>query len=277
VVALGISGFPIDYSDRKPVGNTGETTSAIGLGTWAIRDYSEAKRTFIRAIEEGIDLIDTAEIYDSGNAEVFVGEVAKEVGRDNLFIITKLPPSRFFSEEMALKAARASLRRLNMRYVDLILIHWPDYSVPIERLIRNLERLAEEGLTRYIGVSNFSKREVEEARWALKKYEIVADQVRYSVLYKEVEKDLLPYAIRSRITIQAYTPLERGRVKDVDLVRRIASKYEKSPVAVALNYLISKPMVVAIVKTERLDHLMEIREALGWRLSEEDIKTLAEL
>jgi len=269
--------FPVDFSDRKPLGRTGESTSAIGLGTWAIRDYSRARRTFLKAIEEGIDLIDTAEIYDSGNAEKFVGEIIKEVGRDNVFVVTKLPPSRFYTDDVAIKAAKASLRRLEVRYVDLLLIHWPDPSLSPGRLARNLERVAEEGLTRYIGVSNFSKEEVEEAQWSLRKHEIVANQVHYSVLHKAVERELLPYSLRAGITVQAYTPLERGRVKDIDLINRIAERYGKSSVAVALNYLISRPMVVAIVKTEREEHLKEILEALGWRLSPEDLEILSKL
>ncbi len=269
--------FPIDYRDRKPLGKTKETTSAIGLGTWAIRSYLNAEKAFLKAIEDGIDLIDTAEMYDTGNAEVFVGKVIKLVGRDNVFVVTKLLPSRFRSEETVEKAARSSLERLGIKYADLILIHWPDYSTPIKTQVRNLERLIEKGFTRYIGVSNFSKEELEEALWALKKYDIVADQVKYSVINKDVEKDLLPFALNVGVTIQAYTPIERGQVKHVAKIQELSKKYDRPPVAIALNYLISRPMVVAIVKTENLEHLKEIEEALGWRLKEEDLELLSRI
>ena len=269
--------FLMDYRDRKPLGRTKETTSAIGLGTWAIRSYLNAEKVFIKAIEDGIDLIDTAEIYDSGNAEMFVGKIIRLVGRDNIFIVTKLLPSRFRSEELVEKAAKGSLERLGVRYSDLILIHWPDHSVSIETQVKNLEKLIEKGFTRYIGVSNFSKEELEEALWALKKHDIVVDQVKYSVINKDVEKDLLPFALNSGIAIQAYTPIERGRVRYVLEVQELAKKYDKSPIAIALNYLISRPMVIAIVKTEKLEHLNEIEEALGWRLKEEDLELLSKI
>ncbi len=269
--------FQIDYSDRKPLGKSKETTSAIGLGTWAIRNYRIAKEVFVEAVRDGIDLIDTAEIYDSGRAERFVGDVVKEVGRDNVFIVTKLPPSRFISEEEALRAAHASLQRLGVRYADLVLIHWPGTSISVEVQARNLEKIAEEGLTRYIGVSNFSKEEIERTLWALRKHEIVVDQVHYSVIYRDVEKALLPYAIKEGITIQAYTPIEKGRVVYIDPIEKLADKYGKPPVAIALNYLISRPRVVAIVKTENFDHLKEIEEALGWRMKKEDIDFLSRI
>ncbi len=269
--------FPIDYHDRKPLGKTGEKTSAIGLGTWAIRDYSIAEKVFIKAIEDGIDLIDTAEMYDSGNAELFVGKVIKKVGRDNIFVITKLLPSRFRTEDLAKKAAKNSLKRLELKYSDLILIHWPDYSVSIEKQVKNLEVLVDQGLTRYIGVSNFSKKELEEALWSLKRHEITVDQVRYSVLHKNIEKELLPYVLNVGITIEAYTPIEKGKVSNIPEVQKLSKKYNKPPIAVALNYIISRPMVVAIVKTERLDHLFDIEATLGWRLSEKDIDLLSSI
>jgi len=272
-----LSSIVIDRMDRKPLGKTGETTSAIGLGTWAIRDYLSALRVFVRAIEEGIDLIDTAEMYDAGRAEEFVGKVVREVGRDNVFITTKLLPSHALSPDRAVKAAKASLKRLGVREVDLVLLHWPDPSTPISLQVRSIEEVAREGLARYIGVSNFTMRELEEALWSLRSHEIVVNQVHYSLLERGVERDLLPYAQRVGITIQAYTPLERGRVLRVPLVRRLAEKYEKPPAAIALNYLISRPRVVAIVKTEKMDHLNEILQALGWRLNAEDLMELSRL
>jgi diketogulonate reductase-like aldo/keto reductase len=96
-------------------------------------------------------------------------------------------------------------------------------------------------------------------------------------LDRSVEKDLLSYAIREGITIQAYTPIEKGSVARVDKVREIAAKYNKTPIQVALNYLISKPRVVAIPKAERREHLGEIIGSMGWRLREEDLEILSRL
>ncbi|ADI32351.1 aldo/keto reductase [Staphylothermus hellenicus] len=269
-----MSRFPIDYNDRKPIGKTGETITAIGLGTWAIRDYSRAYKTFVYAIENGIDNIDTAEMYDSGRAEEFVGRVVREVGKDKVFVTTKMLPQHLVSTDEVLKAAKASLKRLGLSEVDLFLIHWPNRNLSIEEQVRNFEIVYEEGLARYIGVSNFNVYELEKAIHATRKAEIVVDQVHYSVLTKDIEKDLLPYAIKNGITIQAYTPLERSRVSHHPTIIEIAKKINKTPVQVALNYLISRPNVVAIPKTENIEHVKEIIGAMGWRLGEKEISML---
>ncbi|MCD6494329.1 MAG: aldo/keto reductase [Archaeoglobaceae archaeon] len=264
----------IDFNDKRQIGKTKESISVIGLGTWAVRDYKKALRTFVYALTHGIDNIDTAEMYGNGETEKFVGEVVKEVGRDNIFITTKMLPDHLTSKDNVLTAAKMNLRRLNIDCVDLFLIHWPNRSIPIEVQVKNFEIVYLEGCARYIGVSNFSVKELEMALFSTKKAEIVVNQVHYSVLNKQIERDLLPYCIEQEITIQAYSPLERGKVKNNSLLERIGKKYGKSPVQVALNYLISHPRVIAIPKTEELNHLTEIMGSMGWRLKLEDIKLL---
>ncbi len=267
----------IDYSDHKEIGKTGEKLSAIGLGTWAIHDYGSAYPVFIYGLENGIDNIDTAEMYDNGYAEEFVGKIIKDYGRENVFITTKMLPSHLYSREKVLRAGKRSLKRLGVKYVDLFLIHWPNPSISIEKQVRNFEILVDKGITRYIGVSNFDKKNLEKALYATSYAEIVVDQVHYSVLYREVEKELLPYAIENNITIQAYTPLEKGNVIYSDIIREIASKYDKTPIQIALNYLISHPRVIAIPKTENIVHLREILGSMGWRLSREDLEVLSNI
>ena len=266
--------FDIDASDRKEIGRTGETVSAIGVGSWAIRDKKRAVKALAYAFEHGIDNVDTAEMYGDGEAERIVGEAVRTVGRDRVFITTKLLPHRFRSRDAAIKAARGSIERLGVSSVDLILIHWPDYATPLEVQIRNLEAIAEAGLARYVGVSNFNAGLLEKAVTLTRRHEIVVDQVKYSVLDKSIEPDLLPFAISRGITLQAYTPIERGRVAEIPLIRELAAKYGRTPIQVALNYLISMPRVIAIPKSERVDRIKEFIGAMGWRLSREDFERL---
>ncbi|RUM46729.1 MAG: aldo/keto reductase [Hyperthermus sp.] len=266
----------IDYNDWKKIG--GDRVSAIGLGTWAIRSPKAAIETLTEAINTGkINMIDTAEMYGSGEAERIVGEVARRVGRDNVFITTKILPHRLASPTSLEKAVKASLNRLATRQVDLLLIHWPNPTMPIERQVRMLETMLEKGYTRYIGVSNFNKEQLLTAITATKKTEITVNQIHYSILHREPEEtSLLKTAIQNNITIQAYTPLEHGRVNNHPTLREIAKKTGKTPVQIALNYLISKPRVTAIPKTENRKHLHEILGALGWRLDKQTLKQLAE-
>ncbi|MEL9997875.1 MAG: aldo/keto reductase [Sulfolobales archaeon] len=262
--------------DRKPLGRSGESIPAIGIGTWDIRNYRDAENALRRALSIGLTLIDTAEMYGYGKAEELVGRVVKDF-KGEVFITTKLLPERFVDKGEAIKAAKASLRRLGLNTVDLILIHWPNKRVSIEKQVKVLEAIADEGLCRYIGVSNFTLTELKEAIEATSKYDIVVNQVKYSVYDRSIEKDLLPYAIQEGITIQAYSPLERGLVVNDRELMRIGSKYGKTAVQVALNFLISRPYVVAIPKTEKVERVDEFKGALGWRLSKEDIESIEKL
>jgi len=266
--------FPIDRSDRKEIGETGEFVSAIGLGTWAIRDYNRALETFVYAIEHGIDNIDTAEMYDNGRAEEMVGKVIKRVGRDKVFVTTKLLPEHVVSKDAVLKATKLCLRRLGVFEVDLLLIHWPNPSLTVSVQVRNLEEAFNHGLTRYIGVSNFKTNELKEAISSTRKAEIVVNQVHYSIIHKNIEEHSLPFAIEEKITIQAHSPLERGGIFRHKKLSKIAEKVGKAVVQVALNYIVSKPKTIALVKTENIEHLKEIIGTLGWRLPTEVIEEL---
>lgn len=266
----------IDYGDRKEIGKTGETVSAIGLGTWAINNYDACLESYTYALEHGIDNVDTAEMYQAGRAEEFVGMLAKRVGRERLFITTKMMPERLVSRDEVLKAARASLKRLGVSYVDLFLIHWPNESISIETQVKNFEAVYHEEMARYIGVSNFDVRELEEAIYATAKAEIVVDQVYYNVLKRDVEGELLPFTIKHGITLQAYTPLERGRVKGIKPLEELGARHGRTSIQVALNYLISMPRVIALPKAERMEHVKEVLGAMGWRLSLDDVKLLRE-
>lgn len=267
----------LDTAFKKEIGRTGEYVSSIGLGTWSIRSYGKALEVFIEALNNGIDNIDTAEMYDSGRAEEFVGKVIGQVGKEHVFVTTKMLPSHLVSRDQVVKAVKSSLKRLGLDSVDLFLIHWPNSSLPIEVQVRNFEAVVEEGLSRYIGVSNFYIEDLEIALASTKKAEIIVDQVHYSVHHRyPVESGLREFCTKNGITIQAYTPIERGRVKNDDLLKRIAVKYKKTLIQVALNYVISHPRVVAIVKTETREHLLEILGSTGWTLSIDDTRKIME-
>ena len=268
----------IDYNDLKELGRTGEKIPAIGFGTWGIGgsfspDYSRDDywvKIIRKAIELGMWLIDTAEMYARGHAEELVGRAIKAFDREEVFIITKVWPDNY-SYEKLIKAAKASLERLDTKYIDLYLLHWPTPNMPLRELMRAMEYLVDQGIIRYIGVSNFDVNLVEEARSYLSREDIVANEVKYSLRDRGIERDLLPYAQKERITVIAYTPLEKGALARDRNLAKIGEKYGKTAAQVALNWLISKHYVVAIPKAGIEEHLRENAEAMGWRLRPEDI------
>ena len=267
--------------DSKRLGKTDELIPAIGLGTWGIGgfefpDYSMDDyyiRIIRRAIELGLSLIDTAEYYARGHSEELVGAAIKDFSREDVFIITKVWYANLRYEDV-LKAARMSLKRLGVDYIDLYLIHWPNPSIPLKETMKAMEKLVNDGLVRHIGVSNFNVPLMEEARSYLSREDIVANEVKYSILDRRVENDVLPYCSKEGITVIAYTPLEKGKVARESVLKDIGIKYRKTAVQVALNWLISKDNVIAIPKTSKEERLVEFSGAMGWRLRKEDVELL---
>lgn len=265
------------FNDLKRIGS--DRVTAIGMGTWGVGgretpDYSMDKQSvevLRRGLELGMNLIDTAEFYGAGHSEELVGEAIKGFEREDIFIISKVWPTHFGYEE-AKRAARASAKRLGT-HIDLYLLHWPvDDFRRIEETLHALEELVDEGLIRYIGVSNFDLELLKKSQEAMRKYEIVANEVKYSLKDRWVEGGLLDYMKREGIVLIAYTPLEKGSLARNGCLAEIGKRYGKTSAQVALNYLIWEENVVAIPKAGSREHLEENFGAMGWRLSEEDRK-----
>lgn len=265
----------------KYLGKTGEKIPVLGMGTWKIgggwysTDYSkdrEAVEALRLGLKLGMKFIDTAEGYGKGHAEELVGEAVKN--EKDVFIATKVSPEHFKYEDV-IKSCEASLKRLKVKQVDLYQLHWPNPNVPIEETMKAMEKLVEEGKIRYIGVSNFSVEEMKKAQEALSKYEIVSNQVEYSLLCRDVEKDVLPFCQKEKITLIAYRPLTRGKIfKFSKVFDDVCRKYNKTISQVALNWLIQKKQVVAIPKASKPEHVEDNIGAVGWKFRKEDIKML---
>lgn len=263
--------------ELKPLGNTNVRVPEIGLGTWK---YSGGVEPLCRGIELGAFLIDTAEMY---RTEDVVGQAVKG-RRDRVFIATKVSGSHLRYDEV-LRVAEGSLRELDTDYIDLYQIHWPNSRVPIKETLRAMETLVDRGQVKYIGVSNFSVRELRTAQAAMSKYPIVSNQVLYSLNSREIEQDVLPYCQKQHVTILAYTPLDDGRLatrarsrrnRGMQVLEQIADQTQKTLAQVALNWCISRPNVIAIPKSNSIARTEENCLASGWRLSPTQITLLDE-
>ena len=252
----------------------------IGLGTWKIGgsftpDHSMDEQLagiVGRAIDMGYSLIDTAEVYGSGNAEQIVGNALK--GR-NVFIATKVWQSNLKYDDV-LGAAEGSMRRLGIKTVDLYQIHWPSDHVPLRETMRAMEKLVWDGKVKFIGVCNFDEHLLDDARSYLSREDIVTDQVSYSLLDRGPEDTLLDYCRKENIGIIAYEPLARKKVFGGMIgqaLSTVAKKTGKTEAQVSLNWLICKG-ALPIPKSTDIRHLKENIGAAGWRLSEDDVMKL---
>jgi diketogulonate reductase-like aldo/keto reductase len=163
--------------------------------------------------------------------------------------------------------------------VDLLQLHHPNPSIPIEETMGTLADLVRAGKVRYVGVSNFSVTQMQEAQKALGKYPLVSNQVRYNLIDRTIEKEILPYCHAKDITVIAYTPLGRGldRIRDCDphgILCRLSRETGKTAAQIVLNWCLCKERVVVIPMSNSAEHLLENCGASGWCLSDEQLSQL---
>ena len=263
--------------DMKELGNTGVMVPEIGLGTWK---YSGGNEPLRKGVSLGATLIDTAEMYRN---EVEVGQAIAGL-RDKVFLATKVLGSNLRYDQV-LRAAEQSLRKLDVDCVDLYQIHWYNRGVPITETMRAMESLVDRGMVKYIGVSNFSTKELQESQAAMTKHPIVSNQVLYNLNTRRIERDLLPYCQQNKITIIAYTPLDSGSLassprfmpaRRSQALGRLAEELRKTRAQVALNWCISHPNVIAIPKSDSISRTVENCEAGDWKLTADQVKMLDE-
>jgi diketogulonate reductase-like aldo/keto reductase len=257
----------------KFLGDTTVRLPEIGLGTFNYKGGVEPLRT---GIALGASLIDTAESYGT---EEIVGE-AIQGNRDRVFLASKVSPAHFRHPALLLAAER-SLQRLRTDYIDLYQLHRPNYTVPIQETMAAMEQLVEQGKIRFIGVSNFSVAELKKAQAVLSKYKIVSNQVRYSLVERTINPELLRYCQENRVTVIAYSPLAKGlphiKLRDPEnILAHVAAMTGKTEAQVALNWCIAKDAVIAIPKATSIDHVVEDCAASDWRLSPDQVRLLDE-
>jgi diketogulonate reductase-like aldo/keto reductase len=260
----------------------GKRIFPVGIGTWhmggdAVRAIYDNDKNEINAlkfaVKNGINVIDTAEMYGRGHAEELVAEAIKTHDREKLFIISKVHPLHLTYDKV-IAAAKSSLARLKTKYIDMYLIHWPIPGMDLEGTIKGMEELIDAGLIRSMGVSNFGVEDVKRAMAATKKYDIAANQIHYSLMKKEDEEYLIPFCNKNKVKIIAYTPLGKGSVLKMREVVEMAEKYKKKPSQIALNYLMKKSL--PIPKASNTEHIKEFIGSVGWSLSEDDYEKLAQ-
>ncbi|MEM3839018.1 MAG: aldo/keto reductase [Candidatus Micrarchaeaceae archaeon] len=258
------------------LGRTGEKIPVIGMGTWKLEKTSEGIESLKYGIDAGMRFIDTAEMY--GNEEV-VGQAIK--GIDGVFVATKVSPDHFHYDDV-LKSCDASLKKLGVKQIDLYQLHWPNTGVDIKETMSAMEKLADEGKIRYIGVSNFSIDEMIEAQEAMKRYDIVSNQLEYSIITREIESGLLKFCNDVGATVIAYSPLARAKLLDkryeglLSVLDSIGKQQNKTALQVALNWVISHRGVVAIPKALKKRHILENAGAAEFSLSRRDLGMIAE-
>ncbi len=223
--------------EYRTLGESDLKVSVITFGAWAAGGWmwggsnrKEAVKAIRSAYDTGVTSIDTAPIYGQGTSEEIVGEAIKGLPRDSVQLLTKfgmrwdLPEGdfafnskdndnrdiaiyKYAGRESIKKEVEDSLRRLGTDYIDLYQIHWPEHTTPIRETFETVAELIKEGKVRYAGVCNYNVPQMEEAE---KYVRLVSNQVPYSMVNRGIESKVIPYCIRNKKSVLAYSPLERG-------------------------------------------------------------------
>lgn len=316
----------------RTLGNSDLRLSAIAFGAWAIggwmwggADENEALDAIARALDLGMSTIDTAPVYGFGHSETLVGK-AVAGKRDKVQILTKYGLSwettqgkfyfdsvgndgkpvrihRYAAKQRVLEECEASLRRLGTDYIDLLQIHWPDPTTPVEETMEAVALLLQQGKIRAAGVCNYSS---DLLAHALKSVPIVSDQVAYSMVNRGIESELVPFCVDNQVAIIAYSPLQRGLLTGkispgysfntgdhragnpfffddnvvkvnafLDSIRPIAQKYGATISQLVLNWTIHQPGVaIALAGARNPVQVNENAAAADFVLSSEDLAAI---
>ncbi|TGE27336.1 aldo/keto reductase [Hymenobacter metallicola] len=318
--------------EYKELGDSGVRASVITFGSWAAggwmwggTEQNDAVGAIRAAYDLGVTSIDTAPIYGMGLSEEIVGEAIKGLPRDKVQILTKfgmrwdlaapqgdfgfktkdnnghdLDVYKYAAPESIIKECEDSLRRLGTDYIDLYQIHWPDKTTPIDATMEAVARLVEQGKVRAVGVSNYSAEQMAEAEKTVK---LASNQVPYSMVRRDIEKDVVPYSIEHNKAILAYSPLQlgllTGKIKPgqhfdasdlrathplfkPEFVTRVNSFLEKiRPMAesknaslsqIVIRWTISQPgITVALVGARNAEQAVQNAKAIEVKLSSEEL------
>ena len=254
---------------------SGEAVPVLGQGTWRMAEDPARRDQEIAALREGCDLgmtlIDTAEMYGSGDAEELVAE-AVAGRRDKVFIVSKVLPENA-TRRGTVAACERSLRRLRTDRIDLYLLHWRGRA-PFRETLEAFVELAEAGKIRHWGVSNLDAAECAEMRALPKGQGLATDQVLYNLSRRGIEHDLLPWCREHCVPLMAYSPVEQGRLLRSRDLQAVAVRHGATPAQVALAGVLRHPGMIAIPKAGTPAHVRENRAAVDLRLTDADLADL---
>lgn len=266
---------------KKVILADGTFVDNMGIGTWYMGDSKATREEEIAcikyALDNGIRLIDTAEMYGNGNSERLIGEAIKGYDRKNLFIVSKVLPSNA-GRNRIFQACENSLKRLGTDYLDLYLLHWRG-MYPFEETFECMEELKKMGKIRRWGVSNMDIDDIFEITDSIYGSECQVNQVLYHLGSRGIEYSLKKYTDSRNITTIAYCPLAQGgRLKSKLLksesVNKVAEKHGITPMQVLLCFVLSQNNMIAIPKASKLEHMKQNIQCLDINLDEKDLEIL---
>lgn len=253
----------------------------LGMGTWFLGESPHTEQTEIAALRAGLDngmqLIDTAEMYGEGRSERLIGKAIRGYDRKDLFLVSKVYPHNAGRKHI-FHSLEQSLANLGTDYLDLYLLHWRG-SVPLKETVECMEQLVQEGKIRSWGVSNFDTDDMEELFSVPGGSHCAVNQVLYHLGSRGIEYDLLPWLTRHQIPVMAYCPLAQGGelrrgLLEAPAVQKIAKAHSVSEMQVLLAFVLRQQNMIAIPRSSHAEHVLENMQAADLELTDEEYARL---
>ncbi len=259
----------------------GRKVFPIGLGTWNMGDKAYKFEQEVEAIrvslDNGVQVIDTAEMYGDGNAERLVAHAIKPYNREELFLISKVLPSNASKKQLPISLEN-SLKRLNTDYLDLYLLHWKG-NIPIEETIEALEKVKSQGEIKSWGVSNLDVDDLEKIMKLPDGIKCATNQVRYNLGDRGIEFDLVPMMNKLEMPLIAYAPVARGDSFGTNLTKQkvlkeIAEKHHSDSFQILLAWCIRNGQTIAIPQSSNAAHVIDNVKAAEIQLTQQDLELI---
>ena len=255
----------------EPITMQGVDVPALGFGTARFDSNDVCQGAVEVALETGYRHVDTAQMYDTEPA-VGAAIEAADVDREAVFVTTKLDKGNR-DRDSVLASTERSLERLRADSIDLLLIHSPNQTVPLEETVSAMNDLQERGAVDHIGVSNFS---VTQLRRAMEHSAtpVITNQVEYHPNTEQA--DLLEFCIDEGVMLTAYSPLDVGDVMDDTMLAEIANRHDKTAPQVAVRWLLQQEMVSTVPKAAEHEHVRENFRVFDFELSDDEMRRIFE-
>lgn len=256
-----------------------EKLSGLGIGTWGIGEDPKKKKDEIAAIQYGLDnglnIIDTAEMYGEGKSEKLIGQAIKKYDRDKLFLISKFYPY-YATPELERQSLEASLERLGTDYIDLYLLHWRG-NHRLSDTIRGLQTLQKEGLIRHWGVSNFDTSDMKELFSVPGGTECFANEDLYNISERGTEFDLQDWQQEHGVSFIGYSPFNSGAGDTIRITQNlkiVARAHHATPHQIMLAWTIRNGNVLTIPKSSSVKHMKENIAAREIKLTDDELRLI---
>jgi len=254
----------------------------LGQGTWQMGEEKLKLKSEINALEYGLqlgmNLIDTAEMYADGVAEMITGEAIRGKNRGDVFLVSKVLPQNA-EEDLIFDSCERSLRYMGVETLDLYLLHWRE-TADLSQVVYSMEKLIRQGKIKRWGVSNFDTEDMEDLFKVPDGKNCAINQVLYNLGSRGIEYDLMPWQREHKIPFMAYCPIAQGgSLKEALLNNRnvleTAKKHQVTPIQLLLGFVLRHEDMAAIPKAVGMEHLRQNAESRFIQLDEEDIERLS--